>query len=192
MTLPVSSSGVPYLPDANQALSEKSRPRLSLPARTVLYVIIFTALQSLYATAQGTWVERLVIDRLTVGTAARLIEALDPAIGVVADRSRLRAPGSGINVLNGCEGTEVVFLLASAMLVAPMAWRWRLLGMAAGSVVVFALNQIRVVALFYAFRSDRALFETLHGIVAPLVLIALVGGFFVIWLECFRKGSAKA
>jgi exosortase/archaeosortase family protein len=191
MTLPVSSTGVPYLPDATQVPGHTSRPRLGLLARTILYLVIFAALQSLYATTQGTWVEHLVIDRMTVGTAARLIDALDPALGVTADGSRLRAPGGGINILNGCEGTEVVFLLASAMLVAPMTWRRRLLGVAVGTTLVFALNQLRVLTLFYAFRSDRALFDTLHGFVAPLVLIAVTGAFFMVWVEYCRKDASR-
>jgi exosortase/archaeosortase family protein len=149
----------------------------------VLFLGAFALLQWGWSEARGTWIERIVIDRMTVETAASVINALDPAIGVQAVGSRLKAAGGGINILNGCEGIEVLFLLIGAMLVAPISWRARVLGIMAGGVLVFALNQSRVIALFYAFRSDRALFDALHGVIAPLLLVLAAGAFFVSWLD---------
>lgn len=182
----ISATGVPYLPDGALDAPERPRPARPLGITVALLLAAFALLQWAWSEARGTWIERLVIDQMTVRSAAALIDALDPAIGVQAVGSRLRAAGGGINILNGCEGTEVVLLLAGAMLVAPMAWRARMLGLVAGSVLVFALNQLRVVVLFYAFRLDRGLFDVLHGVVAPLLLILAAGTFFVVWLDRHR------
>ncbi len=153
--------------------------------RVLAFLAVFTMLQGLYGAAGGSWIERLVIDDITVGSAAFVINALDPAVRVVASGSALKATGGGLNVLNGCEGTDVLFLLTAALLVAPIAWRWRLAGVAAASVLVFAANQVRVVALFYAFRIDRAYFDALHGYVGPLILVAIGGLFFAWWIDKF-------
>ena len=59
----------------------------------------------------------------------------------------------------------------------------RLAGLAASFAVTFALNQARVVALFYAYRHDRAWFDALHGYVGPLLLIAAAGVFFSWWVR---------
>jgi len=160
-------------------------PQRHLLWRVVVFVTLFAALQSAYSGARGGRLERAVIDVATVRTAAVLINTLSPEIGVRSEGPRLRAEGGGLNVLNGCEGIEAAFLLVAAMVVAPMAWRWRLLGLLAGLPLVFVLNQGRVLALFYAFRSDRALFDLLHGTLAPLLLIVAVGGFFTLWLTRF-------
>ncbi|ATE60026.1 archaeosortase/exosortase family protein [Thauera sinica] len=184
MTLPRSSSGVPYWPGESGPDAEPpSGSRRGLLVRVVLFVLLFAVMLGAYDAGRGGWVERLVIDRATVGTAAWLIDAADPALGVEAAGSRLRAPGGGINVLNGCEGADVMFLMASAMLVAPLSWRRRLAGLAVGAAMVFALNQVRIIALFYSFRSDPGLFEMLHGLIAPLLLVAAVAAFFFVWLE---------
>jgi exosortase family protein XrtM len=159
------------------------RERPAMMWRVVFFLALFATLQLLYGSAKGTWVERLVIDQATVQTAAWLINTLDPAIGVQASGSRLRAPGGGINVLNGCEGTDMAFLMIAAMLVAPQSWRARVAGLLVGTGLVFVLNQARVVTLFYAFRTDKVLFDTLHGIVAPLLLIIGAAAFFMIWLH---------
>jgi exosortase family protein XrtM len=152
-----------------------------------LFLGAFIAMQTLYGMARGTWIERLNVDELTVKPAAWLIDRLTPEVAVQAVGSRLRAPGGGINIINGCEGTEVVFLIVAAMLVAPMAWRWRLLGIVTGSLLVFISNQGRILSLFYAYRADKPLFDLLHGVVAPLLLVLVTILFFVWWLGRFSN-----
>jgi exosortase/archaeosortase family protein len=164
--------------------------RLGPVAATLLFLAVFVLLQAAWGVARGTQVERAVIDQATVHTARFLIRLIEPSLPVAAEGSRLKAPGGGINILNGCEGTEVLFLLYAALAAAAMPWRGRILGALVGTLLVFALNQGRVVALFYAYRSDRAMFDLMHGTVAPLVLIALTLLFFVYWLE--RHGTQRA
>jgi hypothetical protein len=48
--------------------------------------------------------------------------------------------------------------------------------------LVFALNQTRIVGLFYAFRHDREQFDLLHTVVMPLVMVLVLGAFFFVWL----------
>jgi exosortase/archaeosortase family protein len=155
--------------------------------RVAFFVTFFLALQAGWSGLQGSTIERLVIDQVTVKTAVLLADSLSPEIGVRADGPRMTAQGGGINIINGCDGTDVAFLLTAAVLVAPVAWRWRLVGLVAGWPFVFVLNQVRVLALFYAFRHDRSTFDLLHGAIAPLALILAVGLFFMFWLG--RSGA---
>ena len=164
-----------------------SRLPKALLWRLAVFLGIFAALQGIYGAAKGGWFEHLVIDRLTVQSAALVIDYASPELGVEPSGSKLKAPGGGINVLNGCEGMDVVFLVTAAMLVAPISWRARLLGILCGTLVVLVLNQARVIALFYAFRSDRSLFDMLHGVVSPLLLIVAASGFFIAWLQRFAR-----
>ena len=174
-----------------QAAAEATpRIRRATLWRAITFLALFAVLQGLYGAAANTWVERLIIDQVTVKTAAALINGIDPAARVVANGPSLKAPGGGLNVLKGCEGTDVAFLLISAMLVAPIAWRWRLAGVAAALALVFAANQARVLALFYAFRTDRVYFDALHGYVGPLILVAIGAAFFAYWIDRFSVSTA--
>ena len=87
-------------------------------------------------------------------------------------------------------GKPAVFsMLGAAFVVFAMPWRARLLGIVAGCVWVLVLNQARILALFYAFRSDRELFELLHNTAAPLLMIVLTGLFFHVWLQRTKPGD---
>lgn len=160
-------------------------------ARIALFVGLYAVLQFGWNNARGSWLERVVIDELTVRPAAWLINQITPEIMVQAVGTRLKAAGGGINILNGCEGLDIVFLLTAAMLVAQLTMKWRLLGIGIGSIAILSCNQARILAMFYVNRSDKALFELLHGIVAPIALILLATGFFMFWLEYFG-GRPKA
>ena len=59
---------------------------------------------------------------------------------------------------------------------------------------MFGLNQLRLLVLFYAFRGNRPLFESLHGLVLPLALIAATAGLFLAVLngDARRRGMVGA
>lgn len=178
-------------PPSYDELVRSWRPGGSVSATrlALTLLVVFVALQIAYGAARGTWVERLVIDTLTVKPAASLIRIFSPEVAVRAEGTRLKAPGGGINILNGCEGTEVMFLLYAAFVAAAMLpWRARIAGLLVGTVFVYGLNQVRILALFYAYRSDRALFDLLHGTVAPLALIVLTTLYFLYWLDRYGRG----
>lgn len=132
-----------------------------------------------------------VINVATVRPAAFVARHLEGNPAIVADGTHIRAPDGSINVLYGCDGTDVLMVLAAALLVAPIPWRRRLLGLCAGTAFIFALNQARVLALFYAFRRHPSWFGDLHGLVAPLIVIAATVLFFVGWIGLTGKNSAR-
>ncbi len=151
--------------------------------RALAFALVFMALQAGWEAARGTWIERLWVHELTVRSATVAINLLTPEVGASAKDTRIVARGGGLNVLFGCEGTDVVFLLTAAFLVFAMPWRMRLAGLLLGLVWAFALNQVRIVALFYAFRADKGLFDLLHTTAAPLLMVLLTGLFFHWWLS---------
>lgn len=151
--------------------------------RAVVFVLVFMALQACWEVARGSWIERLWVHDLTVRTATALINVLTPEVRAVPQATRIVAPGGGLNVMFGCEGTDVLFLLAAAFVAFPLSVRERARGLLAGLVWVFVLNQLRIIALFYSFRASGSLFDLLHTTAAPLLMIALTGLFFHLWTQ---------
>lgn len=175
--LPRSSSGDAYLPDG-AADQPESRPPPSAARSLLLFLILFFALQWGWEGMRGTWVERLVVHQATVAPAAAVISWLTPETGAQASGASIKAQGGGINILNGCEGTEVMFLMIAAIVAARLPWRMALTGLSLGLIWVFVLNQARILTLFYVFRHDRSWFELLHTAILPAILVASAIAYF--------------
>lgn len=148
-----------------------------------LFLLIFASLQAIWFYTHEGIVGKIIIENMTVKFSVMLINLFTPAIGAFANNTHISAQGGGINVINGCEGVEVMFLLIAAMLVAPISLKEKLLGLILGIPYVYLLNQGRLIAMFYAVRSDKALFNILHGTIAPILLIGCTVLFFSYWLS---------
>jgi len=159
-----------------------ARPRASL-LRGLLFLVVFGALQNGFELLRGGRFERFVIDTATVQPARSVIVLLSPADQVRAAGPRLIGRRGGINILAGCEGTEVAFLLAAAIAVAPLSWRRRLAALAGGLALVFLLNELRIVALFFAASANRAWFDPLHSLVAPVAMVTGVVAYVYVWIR---------
>jgi len=159
--------------------------------RALIFAAIFGVLQLGWQALSGTVVHRAVVDGATVGVAALLVNALTPAVHAAAVGTTVHAMGGGLNIINGCDGTETWFLLCAALAVAPLKWRARVVGLALGSMLVFVVNQLRILALFYANRNDPEVFNLLHAIVGPIVVILAVASFFYVWMTHHATRSTE-
>lgn len=156
---------------------------MSTVRRALMFAAVFGILQLGWQALSGTAVHRAVVNGATVAVAAWLVNALTPAVHAAAMGTTVHAPGGGLNIINGCDGTETWFLLCAAFAVAPLSWRARAAGVLLGTMLVFVVNQLRILALFYANRNDPEIFNLLHAIVGPIVVIVAVASFFYVWMR---------
>jgi len=169
-----------------------ARGRRSPWVIATIFTVLFIALQVAWIAARGSGFERWLIEDISVRSSVTLIQMLTPDVGASAHGPSIIAPGTQLNVRNGCEGTEILIPLIAALLAYPFRWRTRLFGLLAGTAWVFILNQARVLGLFYAFRDDPALFGHLHGLVTPLLLILGVLVFFFGVLQWDRRSPVSS
>lgn len=164
---------------------------MSARTRLVVFVAAFLLLYGALQIASGF--QRWFINDLTVPMAAWVINisGVSP-VAVHANGSRLVAPGGGLNVLQGCEGLDLLCLWIAAVIAGPFTWRARLLALTLGSALVVMLNQIRLVSLYQLFRLHRAWFDDAHGLWWPLALVALVWGLFALWQRASGAPMAAA
>jgi exosortase family protein XrtM len=152
------------------------------------FIAVFAVLQFGMLKSEGTAVERALIDHATVGVAAALTALVFPQDGVRANGPTLASSRVRLNVLQGCEGTDLLFLVIAAGLAFPAGWRDRLLVLAGGTALAYALNQLRILALYYTVRDARQHFELVHAYLAPTLLIVAIALFF--WWWTVRSGFA--
>lgn len=147
----------------------------------LLFIGAFLVLQWIYQALLDTTVYRFYLETLTVKPSAAWVQWMAPDDNVLARGRRLVWSSGGLSVYKGCDGMEVMQLLLAAFVATVAPWRQRLLGASLGLVLIYMLNQARIVGLYWAARHQRAWFESLHGIVGPLVIIAFTVLFFVWW-----------
>jgi len=181
--------GIDYLPDNFVPAPPEPWP---LWIQLLLFAVLFVAMQAAWSLAQGTFLEHVTVGDWTVKPAAFWIQWITPDIGAIANGYSISAPGGGINVLNGCEGFEVIFLWITALVITPLGWRRRMGGLLFGVALIWALNQVRLLVLFYAYRLDKSWFAHLHGTIAPLVLIVLVAAAFALFVAYSSGGNLAA
>jgi exosortase family protein XrtM len=170
--------------------NEKSSSGISLPygkrswhwiAYVALFLAIFAALDYGYYLTRGTAIERLMIDQLTVHPAAAFINLLVPRAAVTASGHSLLSHMGSINILEGCEGTEAMFLLIAAIVPFPASRLLKLVGAACGVVLVYVLNQLRLLILIISLQRHPDWFGPFHGLIGPTFIVLAGCLFFFVW-----------
>lgn len=150
--------------------------------RTLLtFIAIFAVLSLGYQYSRGTVIETLVIDQATVKPGVALINAIQDQFTVRADAHRIVSDKARLSVLNGCEGTEMLFLIIAAVFSFRCSLRAKLAGLLGGVLLVFVLNQMRIVALFFALIHDPHWFDLIHGYVGPTLIVFVIALCYLYW-----------
>lgn len=141
-----------------------------------VFVVIFAALQLVTVTSRHH-----VSDWLVAWPAQHTLGALYPGDRVRVTANRVESQRVRLNILPGCEGTELFVLLLAGVLAFPASLLAKLRGLAIGLPLAFALNQLRVVLLYGIVRDQPTLFELVHGFLAPTALVVALGLYFFCW-----------
>ncbi len=91
---------------------------------------------------------------------------------------------SGSNVLEivrGCDGAGVLFLLVAAIVAARRSAARGVGGILGATLFVWLLNQARVIVLYFALAKQRTLFLPLHSYVFPSLFVLLGLIYFCAW-----------
>ncbi|MBI3846326.1 MAG: exosortase H [Planctomycetes bacterium] len=145
-------------------------------------------LGGLYAVLQIPFVQAFVRDPYSaaqVASTAAVLRILGVAASV--DGLVLRAPGFDMRITNellgGCNGLNVVVILIAAVAAYPAPIRHRLVGIAVGAAVLFIVNVVRLVSLYFVGAHAPGLEEMMHLYVWQVLLIAVTGFIWFQWAE---------
>ena len=150
----------------------------------VRFLATFFALTGLFALiARASWVMDEVRRPLSVAIAT-LTEALLAPFGVVARKANtIVFDGFAVAVVDACDGVQPTYIYVAAVLAFPALWRERLVGVAAGGLLVFVANLVRVASLLVLGAHWPAAFDRVHLYVWQLALVLLAMGVWIFWVE---------
>ena len=164
--------------------SERQAP--SLRTFTLRFGLGALALILLFELVRGTSVEQRVFAMAVLEPAALFATSLDPAHPTSVSQRRLVSERAALSVTRGCEGTEALSLFAAAVLAFPATWRRRWVALGTGVLLIYVLSIFRLGLLQWVLAEHRGLFDAIHGVIAPLAPLVIVGCHFAAWAGRMR------
>ncbi len=114
------------------------------------------------------------------GTACRLFGEPTEMRGTA-----IVSPRFSVNIRNGCNGLETMFIFGAAVLAFPAPWKVRLLGLLGGFAGIQLINLVRIVSLFYIGIHFPKLFEESHIVVWQVIVVLGGVALFLLWAGRF-------
>lgn len=157
---------------------------LSLTLWLLLYAVSLAAYNNTYHLTSAVFIRWF-----QVLPSVRLLELTLPALQFEHTATTIRTAELELHILRGCDGVEAWLLLITALLVFPMSWRRRWLGVVWGSLLIYTFNLVRIVSLFHLSLRKPEWFEVAHGVVWQSVIVLAAAAFILSWLDPRRLSN---
>ena len=158
---------------------------LERPPRFLITIVVYAALVltfSIVLLSDMVFDDLLKGLRLFVASAASGVLSLF-GMPVSSHGEVISGPGTALLIVNECTGIDATILLVSAVLVFPAGWRQKLLGVGLATLVMMAVNFVRVLSLTYIGNYYGTWLDVGHLYVWPVVVILAGVGTLLFWAE---------
>jgi exosortase H (IPTLxxWG-CTERM-specific) len=102
---------------------------------------------------------------------------------VQREGSALYVANTSVQIVSDCSPHMAFLIYAAVVLAFPASWRQRLLGLAAGAVVIHLFNTVRILALIGILAWKRDWFEFAHVYLWQTGTVIAVFATFALWLR---------
>jgi len=160
----------------------------TLKSALVFLVLLIVICLILYPAA----VKENVINQFVVmicSQAACLIKLL--GLEVYSRDTSIMGAGFSVDVKNGCNAIYEISLFICAVAAYPSGLKYKLSGVAVGSLIIYVFNLLRVVVLFLTGLYHRELFKMVHDHVSQSLFIFLVVVLWLLWASKTEKRIGK-
>jgi exosortase family protein XrtM len=148
-----------------------------IAAFAAIYCVLYVG----YSAIPDAFLRDVVYYEAIVRPSRLMIGWIAPGEHVIGIQNRLQSATAALNVVRGCDGAGIVFLLIAAILAFRAELRRTLLGLAGAIALVYALNQLRIVALYFVNSYRPAWFVALHVYFIPTLMILAGALYFAVW-----------
>lgn len=169
--------------DSPAAPTAPTTPFWQRNRRELTFLVLFVVLLAgSFTLVSLNWVNDHVVEPFTAGVA-RVSGATLSLLGqdVRMQGTVIRGPRFAVNIRNGCNGIEAMFIFLAAVLAYPAPWKARLLGLVLGAVAIQLVNLVRVVALYLTGAYLPSWFDASHTVVWQSVVILFSVLLWILW-----------
>lgn len=152
----------------------------------VTFISIYVAAHSLYYFSKPLKIP-FYLQSVNTRISSAVINVLAPKEATIAVGTAIKSGGVSLSVGWGCEGIEGMFMIVAALAAFSMKRKWKMLGALAGIAMIFFLNILRLLLLYYTFKYKPQLFDLMHVYVGQTFIIFFAVLFFVLWIKTFAN-----
>ncbi len=116
-----------------------------------------------------------------VTICADLINMVAPLEQVLAQQNHLLSTKANLEIVRGCDGAGVLFLVVSAIVAFPSTFRRKLIGLLLGVGLIYLLNLLRISALYFIIAYQPDWFLLVHVYLAPTLMVMVGCCYFAWW-----------
>lgn len=146
----------------------------------VSFIAVYSVFHLMYFYVPDATLKQIYYDYL-VTISADIINFFAPSERVFARNNSLLSARANLEVVRGCDGAGVMFLMTAAILVFSASIKRKIVGLVCGLILVYVLNQIRIISLYFIVVYRRDWFLPVHTYVAPSFIILFCSLFFMWW-----------
>jgi len=110
-----------------------------------------------------------------------VINIIAPLEQVSAQQNHLLSANTDLEIVRGCDGAGILFLLVSAILAFPSKWPRKLLGVLIGIGLIYFLNLLRISILYFFNAYHPEWFQMIHVYLAPTLMVMAGCAYFAWW-----------
>jgi exosortase/archaeosortase family protein len=145
------------------------------------FAICFAVLIGLFEASRGSAFERFVVEDGILAPTGRVMSAFSQSVRVDLPRRIIFKDAVSLHVTRGCEGVEMLLLLAAAIFAFPADARRRARGLLIGLLLCYALTIGRLIVLVFTLRDWPDSWEIMHGLIMPLLPVLVLAMYFLRW-----------
>lgn len=91
-----------------------------------------------------------------------------------------------VGIKQGCDAAEPMVLLIAGILAFPSSLKKKIYGLLTGLLILFVLNIVRIISLYFIGASHPELFDTMHLEVWQVIFIIIAFALWFFWLQAGR------
>ena len=97
-----------------------------------------------------------------------------------------------ISIAMGCDAIEAMALFAVAVIAFPAKFKDKVVGLISGIVILYVLNQVRIISLYLVGIYFPKAFELMHVEVWQILFIIFAIGLWILWIKWSRMYKPDA
>ncbi|MBT8140050.1 MAG: exosortase family protein XrtM [Gammaproteobacteria bacterium] len=167
-----------------------------MDTQTLRFVLIAAVLYGLFHLAYhripDKTLQSVIYPNIIGHVAAKVINTFTPDRKVRVKDNKIMSSKAVLNIVRGCDGSGVWFMLMAAVLGFGGRIKHVVVGLVLGTLVVYTINQIRIVGLYYLVEWNRMYFPAVHTYYAPTLIIFLIAAFFLWWTRWSIQSSTES